>query len=73
MYAEYIVLDRSSTQEDRAESNLSYVGTMAIQIDKLLSIWQPIENYNALRWSYHIIYQNEQYNILKRVALTSLQ
>jgi hypothetical protein len=73
MYAEYIVLDRSSTQEDRQDPTYHMWGQWQSKVDKLLSIWQPIENYNALRWSYHIIYQNEQYDILKRVALTSLQ
>ncbi len=71
IYAEYIVLDRSSTHENREDPDYHLWGQWQTRIGMLLSTWQPIENHNASRWSYHIIYQNEQYDILKRISLAS--
>jgi len=64
-YAEYIVLDRSSTQDNKQDPTYHIWGQWQTKIDELLNMQQPIENHNALRQSHHIIYENEQYDILK--------
>jgi aldose sugar dehydrogenase len=65
VYAEYIVLDRSSTQEDREDPTYLIWGQWQSKIDDLLTMWQPVGN-GVLRQSYHVIYENEHYDILKR-------
>lgn len=66
VYADYIVLDRSSTQEDRADPTYRIWGQWQSKIDDLLTRWQSVGNDDVLRQSYHVIYENEQYDILKR-------
>jgi glucose/arabinose dehydrogenase len=65
VYADYIVLDKSSTQEDRAEPTYHMWRQWQSKIDDLLTRWQSVGD-DVLRQSYHVIYENEQYEILKR-------
>jgi len=66
-YAEYIVLDRSSTQENREDPTYHMWAQWQTKIGSLLGTSGPSENHIASRPSYHIIYQNEIYDILKRI------
>ena len=68
VYADYIVLERSSTQEDRAEPTYHMWGQWQSKKDDLLARWQSVGD-DVLRQSYHVIYENEQYDILKRGRL----
>jgi hypothetical protein len=68
MYAEYIVLDRSSTQENREDPTYHMWGQWQTKLGSLLGTSGPTENHNAFRPLYHIIYQNELYDILKRIV-----
>lgn len=70
VYADYIVLDKSSTQEDRADPSYRMWGFWQSKIDDLLSMWQPVGD-GVLSQSYHLIYQNEKYDILKRGDLVA--
>lgn len=72
-YAEYIVLDRSSTQDNKQDPTYHKWGQWQTKIDELLNTQQPIKNHNALRQSHRIIYQNEQYDILKVVSVANHQ
>jgi hypothetical protein len=67
IYAEYIVLDRSSTQENREDPTYHMWAQWQTKIGSLLGTSGPSENHIASRPSYHIIYQNEIYDILKRI------
>jgi hypothetical protein len=70
-YAEYIVLDRSSTQENREDPTYHMWSQWQTKLGSLLGTSGPTENHNAFRPSYHIIYQNDLYDILKRNSLTN--
>jgi len=70
-YAEYIVLDRSSTQENREDPTYHMWAQWQTKLGSLLGTSGPIDNHNVSRPSYHIIYQNELYDILKKNSLTN--
>lgn len=70
-YAEYIALDRSSTQDNKQDPTYHIWGQWQAKIYELLDMQQHSQNHNALRQSYRIIYQNEQYDILKRVSVAN--
>ena len=72
-YAKYIVLDRSSTQDNKVDPTYRMWRQWQSKIDELFNMHVSIENHNALKWSYRIIYQNEQYDILKRVSVVNHQ
>ena len=65
-YAEYIVLDRSSTQDNIEDPTYHMWAQWQTKIGSLLGTSGPTENHIASRPSYHIIYQNELYDILKK-------
>ena len=65
-YAEYIVLDRSSTQENREDPTYHMWAQWQTKIGTLLRTSLATDNHNSSRPSYHIIYQNELYDILKK-------
>jgi hypothetical protein len=70
-YAEYIVIDRSSTQENREDPTYHMWSQWQTKIGSLLITSGSSENHNASSPSYHIIYQNELYDILKKNSLTN--
>ena len=70
LYAKYIVLDRSPSQEDRADPTFREWGQWQYKIMDLINTRHPITHNNVLRQSYQIIYQNDRYDILKRVILS---
>ena len=70
VYADYIVLDKSSTQEDKADPDYRIWGHWQYKIEDLLTKWEPIGN-DVLGQSYHIVYENDHYNIFKRGDLVA--